>query len=97
MVCGRAPRGCTKEEEGEDWVVVAVCEGVKADVVCSVADFVGGARAFSGCWRMEIRSSTRRAEAIGAAPGRVTVHCWSRVASLRDYEEELVIFCVLKK
>lgn len=26
-----------------------------------------------------MNSSTARAEAIGASPGRVTVHCWSRV------------------
>lgn len=44
-----------------------------------------GARALRGCWRMETRISTRRDEASGATPGRVTVHCWSRVALLRDY------------
>lgn len=44
-----------------------------------------GARAWEGCCRMETRSSTRREEASGAMPGRVTVHCWSRVALLRDW------------
>jgi hypothetical protein len=43
-----------------------------------------GARARAGCCRMLTRSSTRREEARGAMPGRVTVHCWSRVALLRD-------------
>lgn len=32
-----------------------------------------------------MRSSTRRLDARGATPGRVTVHCWSRVALLRDW------------
>ena len=45
---------------------------------------VAGACARRGCWSTETRSSTSRADAIGAMPGRVTVHCWSRVASLRD-------------
>lgn len=45
-----------------------------------------GARALEGCWSMLTRSSTRRLEARGATPGRVTVHCWSRVALLRDCE-----------
>lgn len=44
----------------------------------------GAARAWEGCCRMDMRSSTRREEASGATPGRVTVHCWSRVALLRD-------------
>jgi hypothetical protein len=46
-----------------------------------------GARTLEGCCRMETRSSTRRAEASGATPGRVTVHCWSRVALLRDCDK----------
>jgi len=33
------------------------------------------ARGPSGCCKIETRVSTRRAEAIGAIPGRVTVHC----------------------
>ena len=67
----------------------------------SLEGFGAGARAFRGCWRMEIKSSTRRADAIGAAPGRVTVHCWSRVASFRDFDQEksVILFDVgdLKK
>jgi len=43
------------------------------------------ARAPSGCCRIETRVSTRRAEAMGAIPGRVTVHCWSSVWSFTDY------------
>ena len=58
---------------------------VVGDVVVVWEDAgVAGARARRGCWRMEMRSSTRRDEARGATPGRVTVHCWSRVALLRD-------------
>jgi hypothetical protein len=34
---------------------------------------------------METSISTRREEASGAMPGRVTVHCWSSVASLSDW------------
>lgn len=35
---------------------------------------------------MDTRSSTSSEDASGATPGRVTVHCWSRVALLRDYD-----------
>lgn len=38
----------------------------------------------SGCCRTETISSTARAPAITARPGRLTVHCWSRVRSLVD-------------
>jgi len=33
----------------------------------------------SGWWRRPTASSTARAAAIGANPGLVTVHCWSKV------------------
>ena len=62
--------------------VVVVCDGAKADVLCSVADFVGGARAFRGCWRIDIRSSTRRAEAMGRVAG------WEGRDRARERERE---------
>jgi hypothetical protein len=34
-----------------------------------------GTRAFRGCCNMLTRSSVSRLDAIGATPGRVTVHC----------------------
>ena len=78
MVCGTVPSGCTKgrgsdgcDEEGEE--IVGFLEGST------------GARALEGCCRMLISSSTNRLDANGATPGRVTVHCWSNVALLRDY------------
>src|SRR5690242_264992 len=77
MVCGMVPRGCWKGGGNDGWE--------DAGVGCSFASWEGGgARDLEGCWRMETRSSTRRLEASGATPGRVTVHCWSRVALLRD-------------
>lgn len=69
--CGRRPKGCSKSSAVELAEVVA--KAVKAE-----AELVGGdaaARARSGCWRIDTRSSTNRAEAMGAMPGRVTVHC----------------------
>lgn len=77
MVWGIVPRGCWKGGGREGW------DGV-GDVVVWGGEMPVGARAREGCWRMEMRSSTRREEASGAMPGRVTVHCWSRVALLRD-------------
>jgi hypothetical protein len=74
--CGTKPRGWTKESSEE----AADCEGSEADEEGCGA----GARGPSGCCRMDTRSSTSRADAIGAIPGRVTVHCWSSVASLSD-------------
>ena len=41
-----------------------------------------------GCCTREVKSSTAEAEAMGAIPGLVTVHIWSRVRSLRDYDNE---------
>ena len=41
----------------------------------AVVDFGAGAWAPRGCWSSETRVSTRRADAMGAIPGRVTVHC----------------------
>ena len=38
----------------------------------------------SGCCKREANSSTAVAAAIGASPGRVTVHIWSSVRSVRD-------------
>lgn len=38
----------------------------------------------NGCWTSETRSSTADADAIGAMPGRVTVHIWSKVLSDND-------------
>lgn len=78
MVWGMIPRGCWKGGGKE------ACEDMRGWVVVWERDG-GGARALEGCWRMETRSSTRRLEARGATPGRVTVHCWSRVALLKDY------------
>lgn len=78
MVCGIVPRGCWKGGGKDGW---AGFGGARCD--CGGVIPVG-ARAFEGCWRMETRSSTRRDEARGATPGRVTVHCWSRVALLSD-------------
>jgi hypothetical protein len=52
----------------------------------------GGAHAFEGCWRIDMRSSTSRLDARGATPGRVTVHCWSRVALLRDCLIRLAVY-----
>lgn len=57
------------------------CDGVAE--LCTLEESIG-ARAFNGCCRMLTRSSVNRLDARGAIPGRVTVHCWSRVASLRD-------------
>lgn len=37
-----------------------------------------------GCCKMETNISTADAAAMGATPGRVTVHIWSRVRSVRD-------------
>ncbi len=70
------PRGWVNGVGREGW------EG--GFVEAAVGGRGGGARASRGCWRVEMRSSTRRLEARGAMPGRVTVHCWSRVALLRD-------------
>ena len=39
---------------------------------------------FCGCWRTETINSTARPEAMRDIPGRVTVHCWSRVLSFVD-------------
>jgi hypothetical protein len=38
----------------------------------------------SGCCKTETSSSTAMDAAIGASPGRVTVHIWSSVRSVRD-------------
>lgn len=38
---------------------------------------------------MEARSSTSLEDASGATPGRVTVHCWSSVWSLTDYDSDV--------
>ena len=40
-----------------------------------------------GCCRTEMSSSTARAPAIRDTPGRVTVHCWSRVRSRIDWQK----------
>lgn len=73
------PRGCWKGGGSEG------CEGC---IWLCDTDLGGvipvGARALDGCCKMLTRSSTRRLEARGATPGRVTVHCWSRVALLKD-------------
>lgn len=53
-----------------------------------------------GCCKTEIKSSTAIAAAIGATPGRVTVHIWSKVLSLRlwiDREEDTHISIGKKK
>jgi hypothetical protein len=77
MVWGIIPRGWTNGAGSEG------CDGAGVnDLECFEEST--GARPLRGCWRMLTRSSTRRLEARGAMPGRVTVHCWSRVASLRD-------------
>ena len=39
----------------------------------------------SGCWSSDARSSTAVDDAIEAKPGRVTVHIWSRVLSVKDF------------
>ena len=44
----------------------------------------------AGCCRTETISSTARAPAIVASPGRLTVHCWSKVRSLVDYGETVM-------
>jgi hypothetical protein len=44
----------------------------------------------TGCCSKEARSSTTE-EAIGASPGRVTVHIWSRVLSLRDWQTQIAL------
>jgi hypothetical protein len=72
------PRGCWKGAGREG------CAGAGGVRFEAGGEIPVGARAREGCWRMETRSSTRREEARGAIPGRVTVHCWSRVALLRD-------------
>ena len=41
----------------------------------------------SGCCKTETINSTARAAAIVASPGRLTVHCWSKVRSLVDCGE----------
>lgn len=38
---------------------------------------------------MPTKSSTARAEAIGASPGRVTVHCWSKVRLAVDCKKSM--------
>ena len=42
-----------------------------------------------GWCRMPTKSSTARAEAIGASPGRVTVHCWSKVRLAVDCKKSM--------
>lgn len=39
----------------------------------------------SGCCKSDTRSSTAVDAAIEASPGRVTVHIWSSVRSVKDY------------
>ena len=41
----------------------------------------GGAAGPAGWARTAAASSTARADAMGASPGRATVHCWSRARS----------------
>lgn len=41
---------------------------------------------------MDTRSSTPNAPAMAAKPGRVTVHCWSRVRSVRDCKHVSFLF-----
>lgn len=50
----------------------------------SLLEAEAGAAGHCGCWRSDTSSSTNRADAIAATPGRVTVHCWSSVWSLTD-------------
>jgi hypothetical protein len=77
-VWGMVPKGCWKGGGREG------CAGAGGAIFETGGEIPVGARAREGCWSMETRSSTRRDEASGAMPGRVTVHCWSRVALLRD-------------
>lgn len=44
-------------------------------MLSSSGEVVAGASAPCGCWIIETKSSTKRADAIAAIPGRVTVHC----------------------
>lgn len=44
----------------------------------------------SGCCKTETINSTARAPATMASPGRLTVHCWSKVRSLVDYGETVM-------
>lgn len=44
----------------------------------------------SGCCKTETINSTARAPAIMASPGRLTVHCWSKVRSLVDCGETVM-------
>jgi hypothetical protein len=51
----------------------------KADYVMSPEGYWKSEPYPCGWWRRATASSTARAAAIGAKPGRVTVHCWSKV------------------
>jgi hypothetical protein len=68
--CGTTPSGCIKSSAASLDVAEAN-GGLEEDE----GGFGAGARAPSGCWRIETSSSTSKAEAMGAMPGRVTVHC----------------------
>lgn len=49
----------------------------------------------SGWCRIPTKSSTARAEAIGARPGRVTVHCWSKVRLAVDCTQNKRLMALL--
>ena len=62
---------CEPERERDDANDSCVCAGIRlgsspSTQLCAVATII----------------STARAPAMGAKPGRVTVHCWSRVRSV---------------